>query len=78
MLTLLGADQMLTISADSNGDTKVAPAQRSQQTVLDDVPTPTGLKAGRMRVEVQVSSPEPAVEVFTTAGTCQGRLRRHS
>ena len=30
-----------------------------------------------MRVEVWVSSPEPAVGVFTTAGTCQGRLRRH-
>ena len=30
-----------------------------------------------MRVEVRVSSPEPAVGVFTTAGTCQGRLRRH-
>ena len=24
-----------------------------------------------------VASPEPAVGVFTTAGTCQGRLRRH-
>ena len=30
-----------------------------------------------MRVEVWVSSPKPAVGVFTTAGTCQGRLRRH-
>jgi hypothetical protein len=30
-----------------------------------------------MRVEVWVSSPEPAVGVFTPAGTCQGRLRRH-
>jgi hypothetical protein len=30
-----------------------------------------------MRVEVWVSSPEPAVGVFTTAETCQGRLRRH-
>ena len=30
-----------------------------------------------MQVEVWVSSPEPAVGVFTTAGTCQGRLRRH-
>ena len=30
-----------------------------------------------MRVEVWVSSPEPAAGVFTTAGTCQGRLRRH-
>jgi hypothetical protein len=28
-------------------------------------------------VEVQVSSPEPAVGVFTPAGTCSGRLRRH-
>ena len=27
--------------------------------------------------EVWVSSPEPAVGVFTTAGTCQGRLRRY-
>jgi hypothetical protein len=24
-----------------------------------------------------MASPEPAVAVFTTAGTCQGRLRRH-
>ena len=30
-----------------------------------------------MRVEVRVSSPEPAIGVFTTAGTCQERLRRH-
>ena len=30
-----------------------------------------------MRVEVWVSSPEPAVGVFTPAGTCPGRLRRH-
>jgi hypothetical protein len=30
-----------------------------------------------MRVEVGVASPEPAVGVFTTAGTCPGRLRRH-
>jgi hypothetical protein len=30
-----------------------------------------------MRVEVWVSFPEPAVGVFTAAGTCQGRLRRH-
>ncbi len=30
-----------------------------------------------MRVEVWVPSPEPALGVFTTAGTCQGRLRRH-
>ena len=31
-----------------------------------------------MRAEVWVASPEPAVGVFTTAGTSQGRLRRHS
>jgi hypothetical protein len=30
-----------------------------------------------MREEVRVPSPEPAVGVFTSAGTCQGRLRRH-
>jgi hypothetical protein len=30
-----------------------------------------------MRVEVRVSSPEPAVGVFTPAGTCPGRLRGH-
>ena len=30
-----------------------------------------------MRVEVWVASPEPAVGVFTPAGTCPGRLRRH-
>ena len=29
-----------------------------------------------MREEVWVASPEPAVGVFTTAGTCQGRLWR--
>ena len=33
--------------------------------------------AAGMRAEGRVSSPEPAVGVFTTAGTCQGRLRRH-
>jgi hypothetical protein len=37
----------------------------------------TDLKVGSMRVEVWVASSEPAVGVFTTAGTCQGRLRRH-
>ena len=37
----------------------------------------TDLKVGSMREEVCVASPEPAVGVFTTAGTCQGRLRRH-
>jgi hypothetical protein len=31
-----------------------------------------------MQEEVWVSSPEPAVGLFTTAGTYQGRLRRHS
>ena len=31
-----------------------------------------------MRVEMGGFLPEPAVGVFTTAGTCQGRLRRHS
>jgi len=30
-----------------------------------------------MQEEVWVASPEPAVGVFTPAGTCQGRLRRH-
>jgi hypothetical protein len=30
-----------------------------------------------MRVEMWVSSPEPAVEVFTSAGTWQGRFQRH-
>jgi hypothetical protein len=30
-----------------------------------------------MRVERWVASPEPAVGVFTPAGTCPGRLRRH-
>jgi hypothetical protein len=30
-----------------------------------------------MLEEVWVASPEPAVGVFTTAGTCPGRLRRH-
>ena len=35
------------------------------------------LPAASMRVEVWVSSPEPAVGVFTTAGTCQGRLWCH-
>ena len=34
-------------------------------------------EAGSLPVEVWVSSPEPAVGVFTTAGTRQGRLRRH-
>ena len=33
----------------------------------------TGGSVGVLRV----SSPEPAAGVFTTAGTCQGRLRRH-
>ncbi len=30
-----------------------------------------------MQEEVWVASPETAVGVFTTAGTCPGRLRRH-
>ena len=36
-----------------------------------------GLAAGRLRVEWCVASPEPTVGVFTPAGTCPGRLRRH-
>jgi hypothetical protein len=35
------------------------------------------LKVRSMRVEVWVSSPEPAAGVSTPAGTCPGRLRRH-
>src|SRR5690242_17133066 len=53
------------------------PANRTHRTVLGDVPTPADLKVGSMREEVGVASPEPAVGVFTTAGTCQGHLRRH-
>ena len=34
-------------------------------------------RSGSTQKEVWVASPEPAVGVFTTAGTCQGRLRRH-
>ena len=30
-----------------------------------------------MQVEMWVSSPEPAVGVFTSAGTWQGRFQRH-
>ena len=30
-----------------------------------------------MQMEAWVASPEPAVGVFTPAGTCPGRLRRH-
>ena len=44
---------------------------------LNNVPTPMDQKVRSMRVEVWAASPEPAVGVFTTAGTCQGRLRRH-
>ena len=36
-----------------------------------------GLPAGLACAWKWVSSPEPAVGVFTPAGTCQGRLRRH-
>ena len=64
----------------------IDPAHDHDWTVLDDVPAPmdqraateVGLPKDGMRVETGVSSPEPAVGVFTTAGTCQGRLRRHS
>ena len=33
--------------------------------------------AAVIRVEVWVSSPEPAVGVFTPAGTCPGRFQRY-
>jgi hypothetical protein len=36
-----------------------------------------GLAAEGMQVELWLASPEPAVGVFTPAGTCTGRLRRH-
>ena len=36
-----------------------------------------GSEVGSMREEIWVASPEPATGVFTTAGTCQGRLWRH-
>ena len=55
----------------------VGPAHGPQQTVLDDVPTPTDQKVQEHAGGSEVASPEPAVGVFTTAGTCQGRLRRH-
>jgi len=35
------------------------------------------LAAEGMRVELQVASPEPAVGLFTPAGACPRRLRRH-
>ena len=38
---------------------------------------PMGQKVRSIREEVWVASPEPAGGVFTAAGTCQGRLRRH-
>jgi hypothetical protein len=47
------------------------------RTDLDGPNLATDLKVGGMREEVWVASPEPAVGVFTTAGTCQRRLRRH-
>ena len=47
------------------------------RTPPDTTWVPTDQKVGSMQVEVWVPSPEPAVGVFTTAGTCQGRLRRH-
>jgi hypothetical protein len=56
----------------------VGPAHRPQWKVLDDVPQPTDQKVRGMRVELWVSSPEPAVGVSTPAGTCPGRLRRHT
>ncbi len=36
-----------------------------------------GLASEDMRAEMRVASPEPALGVFTPAGTCPGRLRRH-
>jgi len=36
-----------------------------------------GLASEGMRVEMRVASLAPAVGVFTPAGTCPGRLRRH-
>ena len=44
---------------------------------MDSLPASTDQEARSMQEEVRVASPEPAVGVFTTAGTCQGRLRRH-
>lgn len=54
-------------------------AQAGQQHAgLTNVMTQLAPPAAGIRLEVWVSSPEPTVGVFTPAGTCRGRLRRHS
>jgi hypothetical protein len=57
---------------------KRAPGRRLVRKALDAHAVSADQKVRSMRAEVWVSLPEPAVGVFTTAGTCQGRLRRHS
>ena len=60
----------------------VGPAHDRQRTILDDVPTPTDQEVRSIREEVWVASPEPAVGVFTTAGTLPDvpchPVRRHN
>ena len=57
-----------------SGHTRALEGTDSQ---ADSAAWENGLAAQGMRVEMRVASPEPAVEVFTPAGTYPGRLRRH-
>ena len=56
---------------------QVTATQRHRLSELTVEVAEIGLSTAVMRTEVPVSSPEPAVGVFTPAGTCPGRLRRH-
>ncbi len=66
---------------DSNGASPPLepdyPAHNLHRTILGNVPTSADQEVRSMREEVWVASIEPAAGVFTTAGTCLGRLRRH-
>ena len=55
------------------GDGSLLPKMTNPQSVSQSA----GTGGSGMRVEVWMASPEPAVGVFTPAGTCQGRLWRH-
>ena len=71
------ADKTLD-KARPHADSRQCPSSVDQRwTALDNVPTSMDQKVWSIPVEVWVGLPEPSVGVFTTAGTSQGRLRRH-
>jgi hypothetical protein len=72
--------QSLTDNTSRNPLFSESPGERSAAPPTSQADSPRSARLGAavgMPVEIWVASPEPAVRVFTPAGTCPGRLWRH-